>query len=116
VLDAARNRVSERHDVPFSVDDRLYSVSAGDLSSAFYISIDVLDKPGVLSAVAGIFGHHEVSIKSMEQSGFGDEARLSFLTHEALTKNVLATIEELSKLDSVDSVGACIRVISGGVQ
>jgi homoserine dehydrogenase len=116
VLDAARNRVSERHDVPFSVDDRLYSVNAGDLSSAFYISLDVLDKPGVLSAVAGIFGNHEVSIKSMEQSGFGDEARLSFLTHEALTKNVHATIDDLSKLESVDSVGACIRVIDGGAQ
>jgi homoserine dehydrogenase len=116
VLDAARNRVSERHDVPFSVDDRLYSVSAGDLSSAFYISLDVLDKPGVLSAVAGIFGNHRVSIKSMEQSGFGDEARLSFLTHEALTKDVHATIDDLSRLESVDSVGACIRVISGGVQ
>jgi homoserine dehydrogenase len=116
LLDAARNRVSDRHDVPFSVDDRLYSVNAGDLASAFYISLDVLDKPGVLSGVAGIFGQHEVSIKSMEQSGFGDEARLSFLTHEALTKNVHATIEDLSKLESVDSVGACIRVVSGGVQ
>jgi homoserine dehydrogenase len=116
VLDAARNRVSERHDVPFSVDDRLHSVDAGDLPSAFYISLDVLDKPGVLSAVAGIFGNHRVSIKSMEQSGFGDEARLSFLTHEVLTKDVNATIDDLSKLESVDSVGACIRVISGGVQ
>jgi homoserine dehydrogenase len=116
VLDAARNRVSERHDVPFSVDDTLHSVPAGDLDSAFYISLDVMDEPGVLSAVAGVFGQHKVSIKSMEQSGFGHEARLSFLTHEALTKNVLATIDELAKLEAVDSVGACIRVISGGVQ
>jgi homoserine dehydrogenase len=69
-----------------------------------------------LSAVAGIFGQHEVSIKSMEQSGFGNEARLSFLTHEALTKNVRATIDDLEKLDSVDSVGACIRVLDGSAQ
>ena len=39
--------------------------------------------PGVLAAVAGIFGDNGVSIQSMEQSGFGDEARLSFLTHMA---------------------------------
>ena len=52
----------------------------------------------------------------MEQSGFGNEARLSFLTHEALTRDVHNTIEDLSKLESVDSVGACIRVIEGGVQ
>jgi len=114
VLDAARNRVSDRHDVPFSVDDTLHSVDAGDLASVFYISLDVLDRPGVLAAVAGVFGKNDVSIKSMEQSGVGEEARLSFLTHEALTKNVHATIEDLSKLDSVDSVGACIRVIDTG--
>jgi len=116
VLDAARNRISDRHDVPFSVDNTLRSVNAGDLPSAFYISLDVLDQPGVLAAVAGIFGKNNVSIKSMEQSGFGTEARLSFLTHEALTRDVHNTIEDLSKLESVDSVGACIRVIEGGVR
>ena len=116
VLDAARNRISGRHDVPFSVDSTLHSVSAGDLPSAFYISLDVLDQPGVLAAVAGIFGKNNVSIKSMEQSGFGTEARLSFLTHEALTRDVHATIDDLSKLESVDSVGACIRVIEGGAR
>jgi homoserine dehydrogenase len=116
VLDAARNRISGRHDVPFSVDNTLHSVNAGDLPSAFYISLDVLDQPGVLAAVAGIFGKNNVSIKSMEQSGFGTEARLSFLTHEALTRDVHNTIEDLSKLESVDSVGACIRVIEGGAR
>jgi homoserine dehydrogenase len=116
VLDAARNRVSGRHDVPFSVDETLHSVSAGDLASVFYISIDVADQPGVLAAVASVFGEHEVSIQSMEQSGFGDEARLAFLTHRALTRNVHATIDALAKLSSVDSIGACIRVIDGGGQ
>lgn len=116
VLDAARNRISGRHDVPFSVDNTLHSVNPGDLPSAFYISLDVLDRPGVLAAVAGIFGKNNVSIKSMEQSGFDTEARLSFLTHEALTRDVHNTIEDLSKLESVDSVGACIRVIEGGVR
>jgi homoserine dehydrogenase len=116
VLDAARNRVSGRHDIPFSVDETLHSVSAGELTSVFYISIDVADQPGVLAAVASVFGEHEVSIQSMEQSGFGDEARLAFLTHRAVTRNVHATIDDLAKLDCVDSIGACIRVINGGGQ
>lgn len=116
VLDAARNRVSGRHDVPFSVDTTLHAVAVGELASVFYISIDVLDQPGVLASVAGVFGAHNVSIQSMEQSGFGDEARLSFVTHLARTDNVLATISELATLESVDSIGACIRVIDGGGQ
>ena len=115
VLHAARNRVAGRHDVPFSVDDRLHSIEAGEISSVFYISLDVMDEPGVLASVANIFGRHGVSIQSMEQSGFGDEARLSFVTHSAVTRSVYATIDDLAKLESVDSIGACIRVVDGGV-
>jgi homoserine dehydrogenase len=113
VLDAARNRVSGRHDVPFSGDRSLHSVAAGELSSVFYLGVDVLDRPGVLSEVAGVFGRHNVSIRSMEQSGFGDEARLSFLTHHALSSDVSATVQELAALASVDAIGACVRVIDG---
>jgi homoserine dehydrogenase len=113
VLHAARNRVAGRHEVPFSVDDRLVSVDALDLSSVFYLSIDVRDEPGVLAEVAGVFGRHNVSIRSMEQSGFGQEARLSFLTHVALARDVQATLVELDLLEPVDAIGACIRVIEG---
>jgi homoserine dehydrogenase len=115
LLDAARNRVSGRHDVPFSGDRSLHYVPASRLSSRFYLSVDVLDRPGVLAEVAGVFGRHKVSIKSMDQSGFDDEARLAFLTHEALSADVEATVEELVALESVDSVGACIRVIDEAV-
>jgi homoserine dehydrogenase len=114
LLDAARNRVAGRHDIPFTIDQTLHSVSAGDVASAFYISLDVLDQPGVLAAVASVFGGHGVSIQSMEQSGVGDEARLAFLTHSAPTRDVRATIDDLAQLESVDSIGACIRVIDGG--
>ncbi|MGA7834131.1 MAG: homoserine dehydrogenase [Acidimicrobiales bacterium] len=115
VLDAARNRVSDRHDVPFSGDRSLHYVQAGELTSVFYLSVDVLDRPGVLAEVAGVFGRHGVSIQSMDQSGFGDEARLAFLTHRVLSADVAATVTEITALSSVDSVGACIRVIDEAI-
>jgi homoserine dehydrogenase len=111
VLDAARNRVSDRHDEPFSGDRSLHYVPAGELQSVFYLSVDVLDRPGVLAEVASVFGRHDVSIQSMDQSGFGEEARLAFLTHQALSADIEATVRELVSLSSVDDVGACIRVI-----
>ena len=37
----------------------------------------------MLAQVAGVFGAHGVSIRSMEQEGLGDEARLVFITHVA---------------------------------
>jgi homoserine dehydrogenase len=38
-----------------------------ETASAFYMQLDVEDKPGVLAVVAGVFGDHGVSIRSMEQ-------------------------------------------------
>ena len=114
VLDAARNRVSRRHDVPFRVNPSLTNVPVGDLRAVFYLSLDVQDRPGVLASVAAVFGRHNVSIQSMEQSGVDEDARLNFFTHDALTSDVVATVTELRALDAVDSVGACIRVLSRG--
>jgi homoserine dehydrogenase len=114
VLDAARNRVSGRHDVPFTGDLSLHYVPASELSSLFYLSVDVVDRPGVLAEVAGVFGRHRVSIQSMEQTDVAEHARLSFLTHRALASDVSATLEELKALECVASVGACLRVIDEG--
>jgi len=82
-----------------------------DLESVFYLSIDVLDRPGVLASVAQVFGDHGVSIRSMEQLGLGDEARLVFLTHMARGGAVTKTIEDLGRLDVVDRVGGVLRVV-----
>ncbi len=85
-----------------------------ELHSAFYLSLDVVDRPGVLATVAKVFGDHGVSIRAMEQVGLGDEARLIFLTHSAREGDVAATISELQALDIVDRVGGVLRVIEDG--
>lgn len=84
---------------------------ADDLRCAWYLNIDVLDRPGVLAAVAGVFGEHAVSIRSMEQLGMGDEARLVFLTHVARQGDVMATIDGLRRLEAVEHVGGVLRVL-----
>jgi homoserine dehydrogenase len=82
-----------------------------ELRSAFYLSMDVADRPGVLAAVAKVFGDHDVSIRAMEQVGLADEARLIFLTHRAREGDLLATIDELRLLQAVDEVSGVLRVI-----
>ncbi len=86
-------------------------VPVDELSSAFYLSMDVVDRPGVLAAVAKVMGAHGVSIRWMEQKGLGKEARLIFLTHEALGGAVADTVAELSGLTVVDRLGAVLRVL-----
>ena len=82
-----------------------------ELSSQYYLNLDVVDRPGVLAAVAHVFGEHGVSIRSMEQEGLGDEARLVFITHRALERDVQATLHGLRHLDAVKRIGSLLRVI-----
>src|SRR3984957_9292129 len=84
-----------------------------DLRCAWYLNMDVLDRPGVLGAVATAFGTHGVSIRSMEQVGLGEEARLIFLTHVAREGAVRATLDDLRQLDMVEHVGGVLRVAGG---
>jgi homoserine dehydrogenase len=87
-------------------------VRAIDETSAEYlIDLDVVDRPGVLHAVTGVFARHEVSIRAAEQEGNGPNARLVFITHTAREAALQATVRELRDLDVVRSVGSILRVI-----
>lgn len=82
-----------------------------DLRSEYYLAIDAVDRPGVLAMVAGVFGSNGVSIASMEQEGRGDAARIVFITHLALERDMQATLRALRELDVVRRVGSLIRVL-----
>ncbi|MGI8778381.1 MAG: homoserine dehydrogenase [Acidimicrobiales bacterium] len=82
-----------------------------ELNSQYYLTIDVVDRPGVLEKVAGATARHGVSILKMEQLGLGDEARLVLVTHIAAERDVQATLADLRQLDEVDRVGTLLRVI-----
>jgi homoserine dehydrogenase len=110
VVDAAHHlQVGAPARVPLRSSARLHP--AADLRCAWYLNIDVVDRPGVLAAVATVFGNHGVSIRSMEQLGMGDEARLVFLTHVARQGDVMATLDGLRKLDVVEHIGGVLRVL-----
>ena len=113
LIDAAHNRMN-RTASRANVVRRVPLASSAEQESAFYVSIDVMDRPGVLAAVAGIFGEHRVSIRSMEQIGLGDEARLVFLTHKAREADMATTLKDLEALPSVERVGVLLRVLGEG--
>ncbi len=85
-----------------------------DLQSAYYIALEVADRPGVLHAVSGVLGQHRVSIRLMEQESLGDQARwarLVFVTHPAYERDVQSCLGELRHLDVVHALGGFLRVI-----
>ncbi len=82
-----------------------------EVETAYYLTLEVADRAGVLAEVAGVFGRHGVSIKAMEQEGLGDEARLIFITHIARERAMQATLGALREIDAVDRVGTLLRVV-----
>ncbi|MCC5953763.1 MAG: homoserine dehydrogenase [Acidimicrobiia bacterium] len=83
-----------------------------ELASEYYLHLDVADRPGVLAAVAGVFGDHGVSIRSVVQQDHDDGAALVFVTHVARHADIVATVEELSALDVITEVGSVIRLVA----
>ena len=89
--------------------DRLEIVK--DVESAFYLHLEVADRPGVLAQVAQILGLQGASIKSVVQEGLGDNARLVMVIHPILESKLFAACDLISSLDFVRARPRAIRVI-----
>ncbi|HXF00536.1 MAG TPA: homoserine dehydrogenase [Solirubrobacterales bacterium] len=82
-----------------------------DISSAFYLHLEVADRPGVLAQVADVLGRNEVSVRSVVQRGLGDEARLVMVMHEGRESSFFASLAEIGGLEFVRAQPRAIRVI-----
>lgn len=82
-----------------------------DVESAFYLHVEVADRPGVLAQVAEILGLQGISIKSVVQRGLGEDARLVMVMHPVLESKFRAAVEMIERLDFVRSKPRSIHVI-----
>jgi len=82
-----------------------------ELETGYYIRLEVGDRPGVLAAVASVFGAHEVSIASVIQKrAAAGVAEIVYVTHEARESAVRSALAEIEALDCVDALASLIRV------
>jgi homoserine dehydrogenase len=89
--------------------DRLEIVT--DVESAFYLHLEVADRPGVLAQVAQLLGLQGASIRSFVQKGLGENARLVMVTHPLLESKFYAALELIGGLDFMRARPRAIRVI-----
>ncbi|MCW3014678.1 MAG: homoserine dehydrogenase [Solirubrobacterales bacterium] len=82
-----------------------------DVKRAFYLHLEVADRPGVLAQVAQVLGIQGASVKSVVQKGLGENARLVMVVHPLLESRMLAAVELIAGLDSVRGRPRVIRVI-----
>lgn len=84
-----------------------------EVSSAYYLRMRVLDKPGVLAEVTRILGDATISIDAMMQKEPQDgesEADIVILTHVTIEKNMDAAITAIEALSAIDGKVTKIRM------
>ncbi len=82
-----------------------------DVESAFYLHLEVADRPGVLAQVAEILGLQGASVKSVVQKGLGEDARLEMVVHPVLESKFMAAVQLIERLEFVRDKPRVIRVI-----
>jgi homoserine dehydrogenase len=82
-----------------------------DVESAFYLHMEVADRPGVLASVTQALGEQGVSIKSVVQRGMGENARLVMVTHPVFESSLRAALARVGEFGFVRSSPRTIRVI-----
>jgi len=84
-----------------------------DLTCPFYLRVNALDKPGVLSTISGILGNHNISIKSVIQKGQrpGEPVHVVLQIHEASEAAVRQAVAEIDNLAVCTEPTVKIRVL-----
>jgi homoserine dehydrogenase len=82
------------------------------LNSAYYFRFSAIDKPGVLSKIAGILGDNRISISSVIQKErkIGGFVPIVMLTHEASESDVINALKLIDQLDVLTARTMMIRV------
>ena len=113
---AARNRVLGSRGPKESKYAQLAVAPMGFINTRYYVSMNVADKPGVLSSVAAEFAKREVSIAEVRQEGVVGEggqrvgARIVVVTHTATDAALSDTVDALADLDVVEGVASVLRL------
>ncbi len=115
VVVAARNKVTGGRVASQPTYAALPIRPIGDARTRYTVLINVADKPGVLATIAQVFADNNVSIQTVRQdtppSGQpSGSAALLVRTHQAVERDLAATVETLRSLDVVDQVTGVMRV------
>lgn len=119
IVDIARGlEVSPENRVPslaFQADQLsdLPVLSMEEVETAYYLRMTAEDKPGVVSAVAGILGDMDISIEAMQQKEPAEgetEVPMVMLTHAVQEKQMNAAISKIEELDAIHGSVTRIRV------
>lgn len=83
----------------------------GEGRGAYYVRLQVIDKPGVLGRITTTFGKHEISLASVVQQGIGESVvPLVFITHQVERSKLDEALDEIRNFDVVKEIASILRV------
>lgn len=83
----------------------------GEVMTKYFLRLHVLDRPGVLASIAGVFGNHGVSLASVVQKGcFKDVAELAVITHQVKEKDIRDALKVIKDMSITKEIISVIRV------
>jgi homoserine dehydrogenase len=112
VIDGARELLAGTQVAPRILLSEGVVADMSAIPVRWYLRLEVADAPGVLAAIAGIFGDQGVSIASVWQDGRGDDATLILITHEAPESAHQGAVAALDSLEVVKQIATTIRVLA----
>jgi homoserine dehydrogenase len=83
-----------------------------EITSLYYIRFMVLDRPGVLSQIAGVLGRYGISISSVLQQGRkeGQTVPVVIMTHMAKERDIQNALREINTMPYISEPTTLIRV------
>lgn len=113
ILSGSINRVPALSFLPEFIGEPTITPMS-ELACPYYFRITVLDKPGVLSKISGIFGQRNISIKSViQKSRHADEpVHIVLMSHWALEADVVKALDEIDGLDICTAPTIKIRILA----
>jgi len=112
IIDVARNiRFGATGRVTCTCFDEKPALPIAELETRYYLRTDVADRPGVLGAIAHIFGEEGVSLASVLQMGAsGESAEIVWLTHATRERQMRRSLDRIAALPEVNKINSRIRV------
>jgi homoserine dehydrogenase len=91
--------------------EKISLMSKDNITTKYYLRLEVADKSGSLAKIATILGNNSISIEAMMQKPLKNEtANLLLTTHTCIEKDILKAINELENSGVVLSKPAMIRI------
>jgi homoserine dehydrogenase len=118
IMDSARNVLNGHNcrgplrSISESAMTPIKLIPMDDIETKYFFRFSALDRPGVLSKIAGILGKYNISIATCIQKARGKRGAVPIVmtTYKAKEKDVRKALEKIDRLDIVQGKTMLIRV------